>query len=63
MSVPLLSDWAGEATRGFDVAVAARGMADIAMRSVFLVRDDTIVGAWKLETPQPDIDAIIASAG
>ena len=23
------------------------------MRSVFLVRDDTIVGAWKLETPQP----------
>lgn len=32
-------------------------------RAVFLIRNDTIMASWLLETPQPDIDAIIAAAG
>jgi peroxiredoxin len=64
VDVPLLSDWNGDATRGFDVAFEPLGMADVAARSAFLIRDGaTIEAAWMLGSQLPDIDAVIAAAG
>ena len=63
VDVPLLSDWNGEATRTLGVAFEPLGMADVAMRSAFLIRDgETIVAAWMLGSGLPDIDAGIAAA-
>jgi peroxiredoxin len=63
VEVPLLSDWNGEAIRAFDVAIEPLGMADVAMRSAFLVEDgETIVAAWMLGRELPDIDAVLAAA-
>jgi peroxiredoxin len=63
VDVPLLSDWNGEVTRAFDVAFEPLGMADVAIRSAFLVRDGkTVEAAWLLGREQPDIDAVIAAA-
>ena len=41
-TVPLLADWAGEATLGFGVARELDGMANVAARSAFLIDDDTV---------------------
>jgi peroxiredoxin len=61
--VPLLSDWNGEATRGFGVAFEPLGMSDVASRSAFLIRDgETIDAAWMLGGELPDIDEIVATA-
>ncbi len=60
--VPLLSDWAGEATHAFGVATEIFGMADVAARSAFLIEDDTVRAAWMLGNELPDVDAIIAAA-
>jgi peroxiredoxin len=60
--VPLLSDWNGDATRGFGVAVELDDMADVAARSAFLIEDDTVRAAWMLGRELPDVDAIIAAA-
>jgi peroxiredoxin len=61
--VPLLSDWNGEAIRGFDVAFEPLGMNEVAIRSAFLIRDaETIAAAWMLGRELPDIDAVIAEA-
>lgn len=63
VDVPLLSDWNGDATRAFDVAFEVRGMADVSMRSAFLIRDgERIEAAWMLGGELPDIDAVIAAA-
>ena len=61
-SVPLLSDWNGDATRGFGVAFEARGMKDVPIRSAFLIEGDTVMASWLLEREMPDIDAVIAAA-
>ena len=61
-SVPLLSDWNGEATRGFGVAFELQGMADVAARSAFLIEGDTVRASWMLGRDMPDIDAVIAAA-
>ena len=61
-SVPLLSDWNGEATRGFGVAVELRGMADVSARSAFLIEGDTVRASWLLGSELPDVDAVIAAA-
>ena len=62
-SVPLLSDWNGEATRAFDVAVELSGMADVAARTAFLIEDGaTIRAAWMLGRELPDIDEVIETA-
>jgi len=62
-SVPLLSDWNGEATRAFDVAVELGGMQDVAARSAFLIEDGTTIReAWMLGRDLPDIDAVINAA-
>jgi peroxiredoxin len=61
--VPLLSDWNGEVTRAFGVAIEPLGMKDVAMRSSFLIEDGTsIVEAWTLGPELPDIDEVVATA-
>jgi peroxiredoxin len=60
--VPLLSDWSGEATRGFEVAQELQEMADVSARSTFLIEDDTVRASWLLGSELPDIDAVIAAA-
>jgi peroxiredoxin len=63
VDVPLLSDWNGDATRGFDVVIEPLGMSDVPARSAFLIRDGmTIEAAWMLGGDLPDIDAIIEAA-
>jgi peroxiredoxin len=64
VDVPLLSDWDGEATRGFGVETAIWGMADVSRRSAFLIDDGcTVRAAWAYEGAElPDMDAILASA-
>lgn len=62
IDVPLLSDWNGEAVRGFGVAVERREMADVPMRSAFLIDAGEIRESWALGSELPDIDAVIAAA-
>ncbi len=61
--MPLLSDWNGDAARGFGVAVDLGGMQDVASRSAFLIEDGkTILAVWMLGRDLPDVDEIIAAA-
>jgi peroxiredoxin len=63
VDVPLLSDWNGEATRAFGVAVESLGMEDVPARSAFLIEDGEVIKeAWMLGRDLPDIDAVIATA-
>jgi peroxiredoxin len=64
LDFPLLSDWNGEATRGFGVAIDHRGLRDVSARSAFLVDGDGVVrGAWPYETSElPDFDVLLAAA-
>jgi len=63
VDIPLLSDWNGEATRAFDIALEPLGMVDVAARSAFLIEEgQTIKEAWMLGRELPDIDAVIAAA-
>jgi peroxiredoxin len=60
--VPLLSDWHGEATRGFGVSSQLDGMADVSARSAFLIEGDTVRASWLLGNTLPDLDAVIAAS-
>lgn len=61
--VPLLSDWNGDATRAFGVAVDVLGMTDVPARSAFLVQDgETVRAAWMLGRELPDLDEVIETA-
>ena len=64
LEVPLLSDWNGEAVRGFGVAHEFRGLRDVAERSAFLVDGSgTVRGGWRYETGEvPDFDELLAAA-
>ena len=62
VDIPLITDWEGEAIRGFGVEREASGMTGIPARSAFLIEDgETIREAWMLGRELPDIDAVIAS--
>lgn len=61
-SVPLLSDWEGEATRGFGIAIERLGMTNVSARSAFLIEGDTVRAAWSLGSDLPDLDAVLAAA-
>jgi peroxiredoxin len=61
-NVPLLSDWNGEAIRGFGVHFELQGMTDVAARSAFLIEGDTVRASWMLGREMPDVDAVIAAA-
>ena len=60
--VPLLSDWNGDATRGFGVPFELQGMEEVAARSAFLIEGDTVRASWMLGREMPDVDAVIAAA-
>ena len=64
LETPLLSDWNGDATKGFGIAFDYRGMKDVSARSAFLIdRDGIIRGAWSYETAEiPDFDVLVAAA-
>jgi peroxiredoxin len=64
LDFPLLSDWNGEATHGFDVAIEHRGLRDVSERSAFLIDGGgTIRGAWRYGTSGlPDFDELLAAA-
>jgi peroxiredoxin len=64
LDFPLLSDWNGDATRGFGVAIDFRGMRDVSARSAFLVDGDGVVrGVWPYDTSElPDFDVLLAAA-
>jgi glutaredoxin-dependent peroxiredoxin len=64
LNFPLLSDWNGDAVRGFGIAGDYRGMIDVASRSAFLVdTDGTVRGAWAYADREvPDMDELLAAA-
>ena|SRR5436305_1143322 len=64
LDFPLLSDWNGDATRGFGVAFDFRGLKDVSQRSAFLVGGDGVVlAAWPYGTSDvPDFDEILSVA-
>jgi peroxiredoxin len=61
LNFPLLADFNGEATRGFDVGFDFRGLKDVSARSAFFVDAAGVVrAAWAYETSElPDIDTIL----
>ena len=64
LDFPLLSDWNGEAVRGFGAAREFRGLRDVPERSAFLVDGAGMIrGAWRYESSEvPDFDALLAAA-
>jgi peroxiredoxin len=64
LDFPLLSDWNGDATRGFDVAFEHRGLRDVSARSAFLIGDDGVVReSWMYEPSElPDFDVLLAAS-
>jgi peroxiredoxin len=64
LGLGLLSDWNGEAVRGFGVSQDYRGMQDVAKRSVFLIdREGRVRGAWSYGNELvPDFDELLAAA-
>ena len=64
LNFPLLSDWNGEAARGFGVEREFRGHHGVAERSAFLVDPDgTVRGAWRYDTAElPDFDELLQAA-
>jgi len=64
LEVPLLSDWNGEAVRGFGIARDYGGLADVAERSAFLLDGERTVRFAKVyETGTvPDLDELVEAA-
>jgi peroxiredoxin len=64
LDFPLLSDWNGDATRGFGVAIEHRGLRDVSERSAFLIDESgTVRGAWRYEAAElPDFDELLSAA-
>jgi peroxiredoxin len=64
LDFPLLSDWNGDATRGFGIAHEYRGLQDVSERSAFLIDAEGVVrGAWLYgDTAMPNFDALLAAA-
>jgi glutaredoxin-dependent peroxiredoxin len=60
----LLSDWNGEAVRGFEAAQEYRGMADVPERAAFLIdREGRVRGAWSYGNELvPDFDELLVAA-
>jgi glutaredoxin-dependent peroxiredoxin len=61
LDFPLLSDWNGEATHGFDISYVHRGLKDVSARSAFVIDTDGVVrAAWRYEPAElPDFDEIL----
>ena len=61
LDFPLLADFNGDATRGFDVAFDFRGLHDVSQRSAFLIDAEGVIrGAWAYDTSElPDFDVLL----
>ena len=61
----MLSDWNGDATHGFGIAIDHRGLRNVSARTAFLIDGAGVVrAAWRYETSElPDFDALLTSAG
>ena len=64
LNFSLLSDWNGDAVRGFGVEREYYGYHDVAERSAFLLgKDGTVRGAWRYADGEvPDFDELLAAA-
>ncbi len=64
IDIPLLSDWNGEAVRGFGVARDYRGLRDVAERSAFLIDGERLVrGTWRYVAGElPDLQELLGAA-
>ncbi len=64
LTFPLLSDFNGEAVRGFQVTQEYRGLREVAQRSAFLIDESgTVRGAWRYENAEvPDLDELVQAA-
>src|SRR3982750_4303298 len=64
LNFPLLSDFNGEATHGFDVAYEHRGLRDVSARSAFVIDTGGVARpAWRYEPAElPNVDEIVATA-
>jgi len=64
LNFPLVSDWNGEAVRGFGVTQEFRGMRDVAERTAFLVDSNgTVRGSWRYDAADvPDFEELLAAA-
>ena len=64
LDFPLLSDWNGDATHGFDIAFEFRGLRDVSERSAFLIgRDGVVLARWSYDTTEvPDFDGLLRAA-
>ncbi len=64
LNYPLLSDWNGDAVRGFGIAHERLGMRDVAERTAFLVdTDGTVRRAWRYGSAEvPDMDELLSAA-
>jgi peroxiredoxin len=64
LTIPLLSDWTGDATRGFGVAQTLAGLPEVPMRTCFLIGGDGVVhGAWRYADDElPDVDVLLTAA-
>jgi peroxiredoxin Q/BCP len=64
LTFPLLSDFNGDASRGFGVAHEFRGLHDVSERTGFLIDGEgTVRGAWTYDTGEvPDFDELLAAA-
>jgi peroxiredoxin len=65
LNFPLLSDWNGEAVRGFGVAQEMDGLLDTPVRSCFVIDADGVVQFAKSykDSEVPDADELLAAAG
>jgi peroxiredoxin len=64
LDFPLLSDFNGDAVRGFGVTQTYHGLVEAPARCAFLVdRDGIIRAAWRYATAQvPDFDELLGAA-
>ena len=64
LNFPLLSDWNGDAVRGFGVTQEFRGLKGVAERTAFLVGEDgSVRRAWRYGTSEvPDFDELLEAA-
>jgi peroxiredoxin len=64
LNFPLLTDWSGDAVRGFGVNQEFDGLADSPVRSCFLIDGDgTVRAAWSYGDDElPDVDEVLAAA-
>ena len=61
---PLLSDWTGDAVRGFGATQTLNGLADSPIRACFLIDGTSVIRrAWRYANNQvPDAEPLLTAA-